>query len=54
MFNKYQIDLPLLVIGALLTATLFAFFLGIFPYPFGIIVLTVFGIARVLSIQNKK
>jgi dihydroxy-acid dehydratase len=54
MFNKNQIDLPLLIIGALLTATLIAFVLGIFPYPFGLIVLTVFGIARLLSIHNKK
>lgn len=54
MFNKFQIDIPLLLIVALLLATLIAFILGFSPYPFGLIVLTVFGIARVLSLQNKK
>jgi hypothetical protein len=45
-------DLPLLILGVLLIATITAFLLDIFPYPFGIIVLSAFFIARLLSLKN--
>jgi hypothetical protein len=54
MFIKNKIDIPLLIISILLVTTLFIFLAGIFPYPFGLIVLTALGIARLLQIQNKK
>lgn len=53
MFNKFQIDIPLLIIFLLLVATLLAFFGGIFPYPFGIIILLFFAIARLIHLNNK-
>ncbi len=42
-------DPILLVLLALLGLTVGAFFLGVLPYPFGILILLVFIVARVLS-----
>ena len=42
-------DPVLLVLTALLAASLLAFFLGIFPYPFGVLILLILITARVLS-----
>jgi hypothetical protein len=42
-------DPILLVLLALLGLTVGAFFLGALPYPFGILILLVFIVARVLS-----
>jgi hypothetical protein len=41
-------DPVLLVLVALLVATLTAFFAGLFPYPFGLLVLAVLISARLL------
>jgi len=45
-------DPLLFALLALLAASLVAFFLGAIPYPFGLIVLTVLIVARVLSLQG--
>ena len=45
---KYLNDRVLLVLVGLLGVTLTAFFLGILPYPFGILILLVFIVSRVL------
>jgi hypothetical protein len=37
---------------ALLLATLLAFFLGIIPYPYGLLVLIAFIVARILYLQG--
>ena len=46
-------DVPLLIIAALLVATLTAFLSGLFPYPFGLLVLLAFLIARLLQLRSK-
>jgi dihydroxy-acid dehydratase len=46
-------DTPLLIIGALLVATLIAFFTGILPYPIGWIILTVAFIGRLLVLKSR-
>jgi hypothetical protein len=42
-------DPVLLVLLGLLGLTVSAFFFGVLPYPFGILILLVFIVARVLS-----
>lgn len=42
-----------LLIGLLL-ASLLAFYLGIIPYPFGLLVLGVFVVARVLYLRSNR
>lgn len=46
-------DLPLLIIGLLLAATLAAFLGGAIPYPYGWIVLAALLVARLLSLQRR-
>ena len=46
-------DPVLLVLLGLLAATLLAFFLGIFPYPFGLIVLLAFIAARLFTLPGR-
>jgi dihydroxy-acid dehydratase len=46
-------DIPLLIIGALLAATLTAFVLGILPYPIGWIILTMAVIGRLMFIKAR-
>ncbi len=53
MFNKSQIDIPLLIVFLLLATSLLAFFLGVLPYPFGILILIFLGIARIILLRNK-
>ena len=45
-------DPVLIIIGILLLASLLTFFSGLIPYPYGILVLTIFFIARLLSLQT--
>jgi uncharacterized membrane protein YccC len=45
-------DPILLALLGILAASLLAFFLGAIPYPFGLIVLSVFIVARILSLQG--
>lgn len=42
-----------LLIGLLL-ASLLAFYLGIIPYPFGLLVLGVFVVARILYLRSNR
>lgn len=46
-------DIPLLVIGILLVASLAAFFSGVLPYPIGWIILGVAFIARLLYLRGR-
>jgi hypothetical protein len=41
-------DFVLWIVGAFLLATIAAFLIGHFPYPFGIIVLSILFVARIL------
>ena len=50
----FQIDLLLLVITLLLAATLTAFIYGLFPYPFGLVILCTLLLARVLQLRARK
>ncbi|MCG5512365.1 hypothetical protein [Ectothiorhodospira shaposhnikovii] len=45
-------DIPLLIIGALLLGTLTAWHVGMFPYPVGWLLLSVFFIARLIQISQ--
>ena len=45
-------DIPLLVIGALLILTLTAFFTGFLPYPIGWIILSAAFIGRLLYLKG--
>jgi hypothetical protein len=47
-------DTVLIVLLGLLLATLLAFLLGFFPYPFGLLILAAFIAARVLHLQTRK
>jgi dihydroxy-acid dehydratase len=46
-------DPPLLLLGALLAATIVAFVAGIFPYPFGWIVLSALLVARLFVVLGR-
>ncbi len=46
-------DIPLLVIAALLVASLTAFFSGVLPYPVGWIILGIAFIARLLYLARR-
>jgi hypothetical protein len=49
------VDSVLLVLLGLLLASLSAFFLGIIPYPYGLLVLAAFITARILHLlRNRK
>ena len=50
---KTRIDVPLLIIALLLGITLFLFFYGIFPYPFGFIILSLLFVGRLLMLKDK-
>jgi len=49
-----SVDLPLMVLGVLLAATLGAFLVGVFPYPFGWMVLAALLVARLLSVRDRR
>ena len=46
-------DPVLIVLLGMLSASLSAFFLGIIPYPYGLIILLVFIAARILHLKNR-
>ena len=48
--NKFK-DPVLLVLLGLLFASLLAFILGIIPYPFGLLILTIFIAARIFHLK---
>ena len=47
-------DRPLLIILLLLAGTLSAFAAGLFPYPFGVLVLSVLFAARLLVLAARR
>ena len=47
-------DPVLLILSGLLLASLAAFLLDIIPYPFGLIVLTIFIIGRVFYLKDRR
>jgi len=51
--DPMDMDLPLLIIGALLIATLTAFFAGVLPYPIGWIILGAAFIGRLLYLKSR-
>ena len=46
---KTKPDLILVLLGILLVATLLAFFAGVFPYPYGWIVISVLLVFRLIG-----
>jgi len=48
-----HVDLPLVIIGALLIASLAAFFTGLLPYPIGWIILGAAFIGRWLFLRSR-
>jgi dihydroxy-acid dehydratase len=52
MRGKIKLDIVLLFIGLLLLATLIAFFIGLFPYPFGIVILSLALAGRILQLRS--
>ena len=54
MKRKLQFDWMLIVIAVLLMATLTAFLTGLFVYPFGLFILLILFVARLLYHQSKK
>ena len=47
------LDRTLLLLIVLLLTTLGAFLAGVFPYPFGFVILTVFIVARILHLRGR-
>jgi len=54
MPERTQIDMPLLIIGLLLSATLVAYLVDIFPYPFGFFILCFALLGRILQLRSRK
>lgn len=54
MSHRAGIDYPLLILLLLLAGTLIAFFTGLFPYPFGFIVITLAIIYRLTQLNGVK
>jgi dihydroxy-acid dehydratase len=52
--GKLPMDIPILIICGLLVVTLAAFFTGIFPYPYGLIVLVAALAARIFVIRGRR
>jgi len=48
------VDTVLLVLLALLLASLAAFFLGAIPYPYGLLILAAFITARILHLLSSR
>lgn len=47
-------DIPILIIAVLLFTTLAAFFAGVFPYPYGLLVLIAALAARIFVIRGRR
>lgn len=54
MIRRSQIDIPLLIIIVLLLTTLLAFAWGLFPYPFGLFILSFALLGRMLQLHSGK
>jgi hypothetical protein len=48
------VDTVLVVLLALLLGSLSAFFLGLIPYPYGLLILTAFITARILHLLSTR
>jgi hypothetical protein len=53
MWLKKRFDLLLFILLLLLSLTLACFLLGVLPYPFGLFILLVLIVARLLHLQGK-
>ena len=47
-----RIDVPLLLLGAALLVSLLLFLLDVFPYPFGLILLSIMIALRVANLRS--
>jgi hypothetical protein len=47
-----RIDMPLLIIAILLGGTIFAYAAGLFPYPFGLFILSFLFLGRFLQLNT--
>ena len=54
MLKRTQVDIPLLITGILLAATVAAFLAGVFPYPFGFVILCFAVLGRILQLGGMK
>jgi dihydroxy-acid dehydratase len=54
MLSRNHIDIPLLIISALLVLTLMAFLTGLLPYPFGFFILGLALLGRILQLRSMK
>jgi len=54
VLKQTHLDIPLLIIGLLLILTLAAFLTGLFPYPFGFIILCFALFGRLLQLKSRK
>ena len=50
MSREQRFDIPLIILGVLLLATLAAFFIGALPYPYGFIILSLALVGRILQL----
>ena len=50
--QRWLLDPLLIVIGLLLATTIGAFLAGLFPYPYGVVVLGIFFVARVMHLRS--
>ncbi len=54
MTRHSRIDVPLMIIGLLFIGSLAAFVAGVFPYPYGWIILAVIFVGRWLSLKGRR
>ncbi len=50
--KRLQIDTPLLIISVLLAVTLVSFLIDLFPYPFGLFILSAALLGRWLQLRS--
>ena len=51
--SQSKIDIPLLVLTILFGLTLLFYIYGVFPYPYGVLIIIIMIIARVLATREK-
>ena len=54
MKRRTRADIPLIIIIALLLLTVTAFVTGLFPYPFGVVILGFALLGRMLQLRNNQ
>jgi dihydroxy-acid dehydratase len=50
---QMKMDIPIIIIVLLLLATIIAFLTGVFPYPYGFIILSVALAGRILQLKSR-